>query len=87
MITNAITSAFRIHIKGNLHPLEGTPVLQRGEITDESYKGRYMSVNNKEYSQYFYHLKQKCTFGSAFLLIFKVVICTMQDIYLFILSP
>lgn len=37
MITNAITSAFRMHIKGNLHPLERIPVLQWKEITDESY--------------------------------------------------
>lgn len=52
MITNAITSAFRIHIKGNLHPLERTPMLQQEEITDASSKGCYMSVNNKEYIHY-----------------------------------
>lgn len=37
MIANAITSAFRIHIKGNVHPLEKTPMLQQEEITNECY--------------------------------------------------
>ena len=49
MITNAITTAFRIHIKGNLHPLERRPMRQQEKITDESYKGYHMSVNNKEH--------------------------------------
>lgn len=67
MIANAITTAFRIDIKGNLHPLERDPSAQQEAITHESYNRCYISVSNKEADLYVCNPKLAHVSVSAYL--------------------